>query len=117
MNNTAYDVAIIEEIFEMDPRTCRDVIQTFDHHWAEQVALMQQASAQEDLDALMQAAHKLKGGSRTIGLLQVGELCHRLECAARNGDHDSGRELLPQIAPAAREACAWLRLQLARLEG
>jgi len=45
------------------------------------------------------AAHKLKSSSRTVGAMQLGELCERLEAGARSGpSHSMQRTVLAVMA-------------------
>jgi HPt (histidine-containing phosphotransfer) domain-containing protein len=42
-------------------------------------------------------AHRLKSAARTVGALELGELCERMEQAGRHGEADAAAALLPRI--------------------
>jgi HPt (histidine-containing phosphotransfer) domain-containing protein len=58
------------------------------------------ALAAQDMPALANAAHKLKGGALSVGARALQEIAGTLEAAARPGDRVTCREML---APLARE--------------
>jgi two-component system, sensor histidine kinase and response regulator len=47
---------------------------------------------------LVAAAHRLKSSSRTVGAMQLGELCARLESGAKDESPDRVRRLILDVA-------------------
>ena len=76
-------------------------------------AAMAQAAAAADLDALAQAAHLLKGAAQNLGAQALGELCDRVEAAARQ-QQVATREL-EQLQATAHETRQALDLLLSAL--
>jgi HPt (histidine-containing phosphotransfer) domain-containing protein len=46
---------------------------------------------------LAESAHRLKSSARTVGAMQLGELCERLEDGAKRGSPDSVRRLISAV--------------------
>lgn len=45
----------------------------------------------DDIEAVMHAAHRIKGASRMVGATPMAEVAERIEMAARKGDWDTLR--------------------------
>jgi PAS domain S-box-containing protein len=61
------------------------------------IGAMRNAVAQGDPDGLRLAAHTLRGSSRSIGVVRVGEISLELETMGRNGLVAGAEELLDQL--------------------
>jgi HPt (histidine-containing phosphotransfer) domain-containing protein len=55
------------------------------------------ASTQQDIAAIANLAHTLKSASRSIGAIQLGELCEKIEHAGRQGDAAETIKLCQQL--------------------
>ena len=108
MNQQAFDQELLNEIYDMDPDTYREVIDSFCSNWPEYLELIRAAHADGDGDRLMRAAHKVKGSSRTLGLVALGETCQNLETQARSGDLSRCGGLLQLLQERGNAACIWL---------
>lgn len=60
---------------------------------------VQQAGTQADLTELAGHAHSLKSAARSVGAMQLGELCYELELAGKQQDAKSIPALLARFAP------------------
>ncbi len=69
-----------------------------------QVADLLSALEVNDLPRVVALAHKLKSGSRSVGAMQLGELCQSLETAARAEDGEKCH-LLAQTLAVTYAAC------------
>ena len=54
---------------------------------------VKQALDEIDMPAIKAAAHRLKGAARTIGAVGLGDVCERMEAAAKAGDNSQFREM------------------------
>ncbi len=72
-----------------------------------------QAFDSGDISKVASCAHRIKGASKTIGAVDLGALCEKIESAARSGDGDQADRLRPDFL---RES-ARLRSFLAALPG
>ena len=52
------------------------------------------ASRAQQLDAVFAAAHKLKSAARTVGAIDLGDLCSAIENAAKAGNQTALNTLL-----------------------
>jgi PAS domain S-box-containing protein len=80
------DRAIIAEVSGGDAALERDVFMQFLRANQHDAAVLTRALKARDFAAITQAAHRIKGASRTVGAMQLGEACARLEAAARASD-------------------------------
>ncbi len=71
-----------------------------------QLDAIRQALAEGKSDAVLFAAHKLKGSASTVGALRLALLCDRAESAARSGNLDDVRSAIPELEAAFSAAAA-----------
>ncbi len=62
------------------------------------------AAASGNIDTLTEVAHKLKSAARTVGTMQLGQLCQEMEAAGYAGDMNTCGELVKQLQPVYAEA-------------
>ncbi len=74
-----------------------------------QAVELRTARAAKVLRALGDGAHRLKSSSRSVGALAMGELCSRLESAARAGDDARAEALMVEFEAALAELLEALR--------
>jgi len=83
-----------------NPAMHRRLFDKFLHGSEEFVAIIISAAAEKNLATVAEVAHKMKSSARTVGALQLGELCEQLETSAKSGDvdlvilHAAGLELV-----------------------
>jgi HPt (histidine-containing phosphotransfer) domain-containing protein len=73
---------------------------------AEQVSELRGAIARTEVLSVSQTAHKLKGGSATLGAAHVSHIAGRLETAADEGDLTLADELVDRLNDALDETRA-----------
>ena len=96
----------LKEISGDDPEFEREVLGDFLESAPEQMARARRALAAGDGRELEQAAHSLKGSSRTLGAEILGGVLQELEAAGKSGDLDAARvrfELAEQELARVRE--------------
>jgi HPt (histidine-containing phosphotransfer) domain-containing protein len=76
------------------PEMQRRLLEKFLLNARERIAVMLAESS--SADTLARSAHALKSAARTVGAMQLGELCHELETAERQVA-DSGRVLTGKL--------------------
>ena len=69
-----------------------------------QLAAAQEAGKQNIQPATAGVAHRLKSASRSVGALQLGELCAELEDHCRKGGPPRPAEMVARFAAALRAA-------------
>jgi HPt (histidine-containing phosphotransfer) domain-containing protein len=55
------------------------------------------AIQESDSEALGEQAHALKGSSRTVGAVRVGEICAELEAIGKGGTVEGAAALMPEL--------------------
>jgi two-component system sensor histidine kinase/response regulator len=89
-----YDESVLLALLDGDAQLAAEVLSDF-------AAALRRAS--EEIEAafrdgrtgdLVGVAHRLKSSSRTVGAMQLGELCERLEAAAGRGSPESLRQMM-----------------------
>jgi PAS domain S-box-containing protein len=95
---TEFDPQVVTEYFLGDEEMYRQARAIFLRQTPDLLRRLEQAFADEDWDALRAAAHKLKGGARTLGARLLADSCGRLEDAAGT----DGRPQQAWLVDAAR---------------
>ena len=110
------DTAILDDLRELDrdgqSGFLRQIIAVFEEQADEIIADLGTAAANDDETQLANLAHKLKGSARTVGAIELGNHCERLEHEARRGDLAQLATRLEEIAASVTRARASLREQL-----
>ena len=83
-----FDPKTLAKLVGNNPDTHRRLLDMFLNSSHEQVSQLLQAIKLRDLKAVGQIAHKLKSGARSLGAMQLGELCEKLEVAVKDGDDE-----------------------------
>jgi HPt (histidine-containing phosphotransfer) domain-containing protein len=81
----------------------------------EQVAHIVAAAAIEESTTVGSVAHALKSAARTVGALQLGELCEALETAGRAGDATLFSALSKELPATFMAAAGQIETALAAL--
>ncbi len=98
-----FDPNVLRDIVGDDEDFVQEVLAEFASASPEQIADIER-SFEAGPDALMRAAHALKGACRSIGAWQLAEACAGLEREGRAGNVPEG----PELMQAVREAYAAL---------
>ena len=77
------DLSRLEEVFEDDTAGIADLLDAAMRTGANHLAALRDGIARNTLDAVMRAAHSIKGSSANIGANEVAAVAARIEGAAR----------------------------------
>ena len=91
------DFEMLEEVSCGDAGFQRELIADFVISAAVQLTDLHTAFVEQDASLLRRAAHTLKGSSRTIGALPMGEICEHLEHLGESGSLDGAEKMLSDI--------------------
>lgn len=100
------DLAALAE--ELDEECARELAAAFLEDSSGAVSGIQAAIVARNFADLKAHAHALKGCCRTIKALSAEQLCTDLETAAANQQWPAVGELLPKLASAYNEVCAYI---------
>ena len=90
----------MQELSGGDTNAERELLLQFRRYNEDDLRDLRSAIASDALDAVARAAHRIKGASRSVGALDLAELCDRIEMAARAKDR---RALQASLIPFERE--------------
>ena len=111
------DAATLDDLRAIDPDGSEgflsDLLQTFLDDSATHVAAIHRALQAGDHAAVKKHAHVLKGASRSIGALALGDACEQLEGAADQGRSDSVMLDLERAFEAAHRSISGVLAELA----
>jgi PAS domain S-box-containing protein len=80
------DHAVLASILGGDLGSLRSLLLDFRSSNDDDVAVLQNAVQKQDLSAITDAAHRMKGAGRCIGATAFASVCERIEQAGRSGD-------------------------------
>lgn len=102
----AVDLEILKALVGTDPKVIREMIDAFRMSAARCGDAIRDAVGSGNIKAVVDAAHTLKSGARSIGAARLGTICEDMETSA-----DTGRraDLVRQIADFEREVTDVLR--------
>jgi HPt (histidine-containing phosphotransfer) domain-containing protein len=86
INGSPIDRSVLAELSVGGTAMELEIILRFHVFNVADVETLTRAVEQLNLDLLIHAAHRIKGASRTVGALALGEASERLELAGRAGD-------------------------------
>jgi len=99
-----------------DPRMLSRFVDSFLHSTPRDHAEILRAVATEDPRALVETAHRLKGGALNLGVPHVADVCQRLEDAGDDGDLLHATALSRALTVEVERATEALRRIRARLD-
>jgi signal transduction histidine kinase/FixJ family two-component response regulator len=85
------------------------IVQRFRDEAPGRVQALREAVDRGDAGAVSDYAHSLKGDSRRIGGIEVGQLCAELEMLGRSGTLANASELVTALSAAVERLCAALQ--------
>ena len=105
--SSVWDATVLPGMVGDNPAMHRRLLEKFLLSSAEQTGRINAAAAIEDTATAGSLAHALKSAARTVGALQLGELCEALEMAGKAGDAPActalAQSLNASFAGAAKE--------------
>jgi PAS domain S-box-containing protein len=91
------DLAVLEALVGSDASVIDEVLRAFRRSIGEQRQELLSASSAKSLQAIMNAAHKLKSGARSVGADQLGAICGEIEHAVATGRSDAFSDLMGRL--------------------
>jgi HPt (histidine-containing phosphotransfer) domain-containing protein len=92
-----YDDTVLIGMVGGDVQLVAEIIGEFETALRDGVDQMTAAFVSGRTHDLALAAHRLKSSARTVGAMRLGELCDRLEAAAKGGPSDSVGRLIGAV--------------------
>ena len=111
--NTIWDAKVLTSMVGDNPAMHRRLLEKFLLSTTEQVARIVAAAATEDTATAGNVAHALKSAARTVGALQLGELCAALETAGKAGDATRCSTLIKELPATFAGAATAIQCHLA----
>jgi signal transduction histidine kinase/CheY-like chemotaxis protein/HPt (histidine-containing phosphotransfer) domain-containing protein/HAMP domain-containing protein len=103
------DPQALKSVFGDDEETFREILGDFVDPATANVKEITDAVEAGDAAGVGSAAHKLKSSSRSVGAIQLGELCEQLEKAGKSGDADTIADLAPSIPAVLAEVIDYIK--------
>jgi HPt (histidine-containing phosphotransfer) domain-containing protein len=91
MTNICLDVSVLDAMFGDDDAIKQAIFDEFKVCADPIIADMDAALAVRSCEGVRAMAHKLKSSARTIGAIQLGDVCDSLESAGIAEEHDAIR--------------------------
>lgn len=100
MTEVVIDRVVFDEIAELMGDSLSSFIETYLDNTPKLLKGLETALPTGDMDAAIYNAHQLKGGSGSIGAMDVFQLAKRIEDEARAGEADGLDKLLVELKRA-----------------
>lgn len=81
-----FDPSVLVAISGVDAATVREILWDYRRASVEDIAMLQQAVANQDTVQATRAVHRIRGASQTISPIGLAAVCARLEDASRSND-------------------------------
>jgi CheY-like chemotaxis protein/HPt (histidine-containing phosphotransfer) domain-containing protein len=107
-----WDATVLPKMVGNNPAMQRRLLDKFILSAADQVTRIGTAAATGDFATIADVAHSLKSAARTVGALQLGNLCEELEDTRRSGDARLVQTLNEQLPTAFAAASGEIRRHL-----
>jgi len=112
MTGVVIDELVFGEIADLMGDALGSFIETFLDNSPKLLAAMSAGLAGGDIDALIHNAHQLKGGSGSIGAMQVFQLAKQLEEDGRAGNIENADAVLAELLLAYEQVEVVLKTHL-----
>jgi len=112
MSEAVIDLVVFNEIADLMGDSMPEFIGTYLENSPKLLKEMSIAVPAGDFDKVSQSAHQLKGGSGSIGAMQVYSYAKQLEAAANEGKLDNLMSLFAQLNVAYVQVEAELKKRL-----
>jgi PAS domain S-box-containing protein len=91
------DLDAIERNFK-DPKRLRAIMQSYLESSIDDLAALRKAVRTRNLDAILHAAHRIKGAAKSIGAAGLANLCEKIEHAGKQRKLDNIEKLFDEFA-------------------
>ena len=101
-----FDPGPLRDLEQMEAGMAQQVLQVFREDLCSALAAITALDGGDDTRSLVGPAHKLKGGSGSIGAMEIQSLASEIEEAARVGRSDECHRLIAKLQEAGRHFLA-----------
>ncbi len=112
MSEPVIDPVVFSEMQELMEDALGDFIETYLDNSPKLLGIISDSLPANDLEPIYHNAHQLKGGSGSIGAMQVFQIAKEMEEKARNGDAEGLDTLFSQLQAAYESAAAELKTHI-----
>jgi len=112
MTESVIDALVFNEVAELMGDSMDEFIETYLDNSPKLLAGMNSAIPAGDIDVVINNAHQLKGGSGSIGAMQVFQLALQLEEDSRGGKLDDLARVFEELKVAYAQVDTELRAHL-----
>lgn len=109
MSEPAIDPVVFGEMKDLMEDALGEFIETYLENSPKLLNSISESLPSGELEPIYHNAHQLKGGSGSIGAMQVFHIAKQLEEKARGGDTDGLDSLFSELQQAYEQAAAELR--------
>lgn len=88
---------LLDELRELMGDDLSLLIDTYRKDTQYRLSAIQEALELSDLNAVIDAAHSLKGSSANVGAIHMEDLCHQIVKAVRDDNQDAVVKLYPEL--------------------
>lgn len=114
------DMAVVRDIMDIQegegPGLLPLLLDMFREEMPAKLARLERMIAEDDMAKSSAAAHDMKSGSLSLGMLRLSSLLQHIEDTAKEGQPEACREGWMKLVPVYEEACSEMERMLARLE-
>jgi len=101
--NGPFDLSFLEETFGDDRETIVEILKEFVDPSKVCCKEVETAIQEDSLEGVVAGTHKLKSAARSVGAIELADICDKLESAGKNGDWKPVRTMAPQLKSRLRE--------------
>ncbi|WP_432744615.1 PAS domain S-box protein [Methylobacter sp. G7] len=91
------DVSVLEALVGDNPELIRAFLHDFHSSATQIAAVLKSAYEMDQTEQVGAQAHKLKSSARSVGALELGELCAQIERASQAGEIEAMNALVPRF--------------------
>jgi len=106
--NGPFDLSFLEETFGDDRETIVEILKEFVDPSEVCCTEVEVAIRDDSLEGVVAGTHKLKSAARSIGALQLADICDQLELAGKNGDWTPVRTMAPELKSRMRDVTEFI---------
>lgn len=103
MAERLFDPEILKQIAGDDLDFYQEVLQSYKVQASSLVSQLWDRANSGEAEGLMLDAHKLKGSSRSVGAVRIGDVAEQIEYAARQQDLSAAKALILDVKAITEE--------------
>ncbi len=110
-----WDANTLTKMVGNNPTMHHRLLEKFLIKAGEQMTAIRSSATLGDTTAISEVAHAFKSAARTVGALQLGELCQEMEMTSKNGNVADCHALLNQLNTAFESAIVSIKNHLSSI--